>query len=234
MFPIRDSVPSRRTPVVTWTIILANVFVFVFFELPLAPRELRAAFYTWGLVPARYFDPDWIERLRDPPGYLPFFTSMFLHGGWLHLIGNMWILAIFGDNVEDRMGKARYLAFYVVSGLFAGALHAWTSPASPIPTVGASGAIAGVMGAYFMLFPRARVVAVVPIFFYPFFFTLPAVTYLLFWFLMQLWSGALALAGPAHVGGVAWWAHVGGFAAGALFYGFFLERPRRPAAAAWP
>jgi membrane associated rhomboid family serine protease len=151
---------------------------------------------------------------------------MFLHGGWSHIIFNMWALWIFGDNVEDRMGPLRFTLFYLTCGLIAGVVHVLTNPESTVPTVGASGAIAGVLGAYFLLFPQARLVVLVPILFIPLFFELPAVLYLLFWALMQLFSGTLALAGPTDVGGVAWWAHVGGFSAGLLLHRFFV-RPRR-------
>jgi membrane associated rhomboid family serine protease len=232
MIPIRDTIPHRRVPVVTWLIIAANLAVFVLIELPLPLSKLRLLFEFYGLVPARYTDPDWFERFAESPGYWPFFTSMFLHGGWLHVIGNMWTLSIFGDNVEDRLGRGGFLAFYLLCGALAGALHVWTNEASPVPTVGASGAIAGVMGAYFILYPRARVVVLVPLFYYPLLFTVPAATFLVLWFLSQVFSGVAALAGPQEVGGVAWWAHVGGFAAGALLHGLFLQKsygPRRGA-----
>ena len=151
---------------------------------------------------------------------------MFLHGGWAHIIGNMWTLWIFGDNVEDRMGPVRFTVFYILCGLVAGVVHWFTNPHSAVPTVGASGAIAGVMGAYFVLFPHARVVVMVPVFFYPLFFEVPAVTYLLFWALSQVFSGTMAIAGPGEVGGVAWWAHVGGFTAGLVLHALFVQ-PRR-------
>jgi membrane associated rhomboid family serine protease len=163
--------------------------------------------------------------------YWPFFTSMFLHGGWAHIVGNMWTLSIFGDNVEDRMGPLRYTLFYLATGLAAGLTHYFTNLDSTLPTVGASGAIAGVLGAYFFLFPRSQIIVMVPIFFFPFFFQLPAVTYLLFWLLSQLLGGTLARLTANDVGGIAFWAHVGGFAAGAILHRLFLwperERPRR-------
>jgi membrane associated rhomboid family serine protease len=140
---------------------------------------------------------------------------MFLHGGWLHLITNLWSLWIFGDNVEDRLGPLRYLALYVGCGLVAGLLHLATNPHSGVPTIGASGAIAGVMGAYFVLFPRAQIVTLVPVIIYPLFLRVPAVVYLGLWFAMQLLSGATTVAGTT-TAGVAWWAHVGGFAAGVV------------------
>lgn len=228
MIPIRDTVPSRSTPIVTWGLIACNVLVFLF-EIALGPEQLEAFLYLFGIVPARYTHPEWASRVGIPVGdYWPFITSIFLHGGWLHLIGNMWTLWIFGDNVEDRMGRARFLIFYLITGLAAGLTHWFTNPSSTIPTVGASGAIAGVLGAYFILYPRSRVIAVFPILFLPFFFELPAVTYLLLWFLSQVFSGTLAGLGPEGVGGVAWWAHVGGFLSGVVLHRLFLL-PRRSA-----
>ncbi|MEJ2219161.1 MAG: rhomboid family intramembrane serine protease, partial [Gemmatimonadota bacterium] len=159
--------------------------------------------------------------------YWPFLTHMFLHAGWLHIIFNMWFLWIFGDNVEDRMGRARFLAFYLLCGLVAATTQMLVTPGSTIPSVGASGAIAGVMGAYLFLFPKARVIVLLPIFFFPFFFELPAIVYLIFWFGLQLFSGTLALARPEHVGGIAFWAHVGGFTAGVVLYRLFLVRQKR-------
>jgi membrane associated rhomboid family serine protease len=151
---------------------------------------------------------------------------MFLHGGWLHIVGNMWTLWIFGDNVEDRMGHGRFAIFYLLCGLAAGIVHCLTNLDSTLPTVGASGAIAGVMGAYFYLFPYARVIVMVPLFIFPFFFELPAATFLAFWALAQVFSGTLSLGYPGNVGGVAWWAHVGGFMAGMLLQFFFVRNAR--------
>jgi membrane associated rhomboid family serine protease len=163
--------------------------------------------------------------------YWPFLTCMFLHGGWAHLIGNMWSLWIFGDNVEDVMGPWRFLAFYLLTGLLAGVTHYFLNLDSAVPTVGASGAIAGVLGAYFILYPRSQIVVLVPIFFFPLFFQLPAVTYLLFWFLSQVFGGAIAGLTSSQVSGIAFWAHVGGFLAGVVFHRLFIfperERPRK-------
>jgi membrane associated rhomboid family serine protease len=216
MIPLRDSAPVRSWPVVTYALIAVNLWAF-FYELAMG-SALRGFIETWGFIPARYFllaelDPDnWVAR------WLPVFTSMFLHGGWTHLIGNMVYLWIFGDNVEDRLGHLRYLVFYLATGASASLAHAFLHPASAIPTVGASGAISGVLGAFVILFPRARVLTLIPLVFLFFYVVeLPAALYLGLWFLMQLVSGtlALALAGDAGAGGVAWWAHVGGFAVGA-------------------
>lgn len=230
MFPIRDTVPSRHVPVMTWTLIAINLAVF-FMELSLPSPVLEQTTYLFGLVPARYTHPGWAANVGFPTStYWPFLTTMFLHGGWLHLIGNMWILWIFGDNVEDRMGPFRFLAFYVACGVAAGAIHVVTNARSTVPAVGASGAIAGVMAAYLALFPRARVLTVIPIFFWPLFVHVPAFVYLGIWFLTQVFSGTLSIASSREMTGIAWWAHIGGFAAGILTFWVFL-RPRRAAAA---
>lgn len=226
VIPLRDDIPARRTPVVTWTLIAVNVIVFLY-QSGLPDRALQDLIVLRGLVPARYTHPDWASHVGLPrDAYLSFLTSMFLHGSWLHVIVNMWSLWIFGDNVEDRMGRARFLVFYVLCGLAAGALHVLTNRNSLVPTVGASGAIAGVLGAYFLLFPRARVLTLVPIFFIPLFFELPAITFLLIWFALQLIQAYAGLGMEG--GGVAWWAHVGGFGAGILLHRLFLARDPPP------
>jgi membrane associated rhomboid family serine protease len=215
-------------PVVTRALILVNVVVF-FFELALPESLLESVFYLFGLVPARFTQPEWAAWIGLPvDSYWPFLTHQFLHGGWLHIIGNMWMLWIFGDNVEDRMGPGRFLTFYLLCGFAAGATHMLTNPDSTVPSVGASGAIAGVLGAYFLLYPMARVLVLLPILFLPFFFEVPAVVFLGVWFFIQLFSGTLALAGPEQVGGIAWWAHIGGFVAGMLMRGLFVRRRIRP------
>ena len=235
MFPIRDTVPHRHLPWVTWLLIAANVAVFVC-ELTLWREDLGELFLLCGVVPARYTEALFAQRHGLPSGdWWPFLTSQFLHGGWLHLIANVWTLSIFGDNVEDRLGPLRYLAFYLLVGLVAAAVHVASDPGSNLPVIGASGAIAGVMGAYFVSFPRARIVTLVPIFFWPVFVELPALVYLGLWFLIQLQSGSLARAGHAAAGGVAWWAHVGGFLAGiVLLWAFLPARSRRRAAGGAP
>ncbi len=223
MFPLRDTIPSRHRPIMTLALIAANVFAYLY-QLALPPDRLEQLFYLFGVVPARYTNPQWALSVGLPPGgFLPFLSSMFLHGGLFHLVANMWTLWIFGDNVEDRMGPFRFLLFYVLGGLGAGLMHWATNARSTLPTVGASGAIAGVLGAYFLLFPRSRVVTLVPVLFWPLFLELPAVLYLGLWFALQIVSGTTALAAPG-VGGVAWWAHVGGFLAGMFLYRYFLRR----------
>lgn len=234
MLPIRDNVPSRRVPVVTYFLILVNILVFIY-EVSLPTRQFEAFMYLRGIVPLRYTDWSWADSKGFPPfDFTPFVTHMFLHGGILHLVSNMWILWIFGDNVEDRMGPMRFTGFYVSTGLAAAVLHLLTNASSKIPVVGASGAIAGVLGAYFVLYPLSRVVTVIPIFLFPLIVEIPAFAFLLFWFWIQFYSGALSLATPETAGGVAWWAHVGGFAAGFLLHRAFINPrippppPRRP------
>ncbi len=229
MIPLRDENPSHTVPVVTRLLIAINVVVFVG-EAMMGP-DLRGVISSWGLVPARLTLALRFGEESVAAPALTAFTSMFLHGGWLHLAGNMWYLWIFGDNVEDRLGHVRYLVFYLFAGLVAASLHVAFNPASQLPTVGASGAIAGVLGAYLVAFPRARVVTLVP--FFPFFrvMALPAVLVLGFWIVMQFFSGALSL-GYGGGGGVAWWAHIGGFGFGVLMMP--LLGGRRPRASeAW-
>ncbi|HPO13258.1 MAG TPA: rhomboid family intramembrane serine protease [Candidatus Hydrogenedentes bacterium] len=224
MFPIRDNVPGQRpVPIVTTSIILINVAVFVF-QLTLSDQQLENLIYLFGIVPRRFTHPLWASWVGYPDNYWPFLTSMFLHGGWLHIIVNMWILWIFGDNVEDRMGHLRFVAFYLLCGMVAGVVHLLTNGNSRVPVIGASGAIAGVLAAYVFLFPMARIVCVVPIFFYPLFIEVRAFFYMFFWFVMQFFSGTLALTDSDHAGGIAWWAHIGGFVFGIAAYRFFLPR----------
>ncbi len=226
VFPIRDTIRSRHVPFATWLLIAANVFVF-FVEVSSPASAVERMMYLFGIVPARYSDPAWAASVGFPAtSYWPFVTSMFLHGGWLHVIGNMWMLWIFGDNVEDRMGPLKFLLFYLVCGVVAGVVHIVTNFGSTVPAVGASGAISGVMAAYFLLFPRARIVAMFPIVFWPIFFEVPAFLYLGFWFFVQFFSGFASLVSPERGGGIAFWAHIGGFATGVLTFWIFL-RPRR-------
>ncbi len=188
-----------------------NVLVFYFANLSMSGDQLQHFFLRYGIVPLRYADPTIATRISLPAQLLPFFTSMFLHGGFMHILGNMWVLWIFGDNVEEWFGHWGFLAVYLFCGVASGLMHLLANWGSDLPTVGASGAIAGVMGAYFLLYPRARVLTLVPIFIFIQFVELPAFVFLGFWFLLQFLSGAAG--GPA--GGIAWWAHVGGFITGA-------------------
>jgi hypothetical protein len=195
------------------SIIGVNVLVFLM-EINMGSLALERFFHAWGIVPLRFTH----ARFQSAGNYFTLLSSMFMHGGWMHIIGNMWSLWIFGDNVEDRLGRGGFLLFYLLSGIAAGAVHIVTNPASTVPTVGASGAIAGVMGAYLLLFPHSTVLTLVPIVFFMHVVEVPAVLFLGFWFLSQLFSGTLSLAvAGAQAGGVAWWAHIGGFVVGFLW-----------------
>src|ERR1700722_4241180 len=226
MFPIRDDQPSYSTPYVTWFLIALNILIYLF-QATLDPKAGDLFARQFGMVPSHV-----AAFLAGSPKYplpavvIPFFTSMFLHGSLVHVLGNMWFLYIFGDNVEDYLGLFAYLAFYIGAGLIAMATQVAIYLHSNIPTVGASGAIAGVLGAYFLLYPRARVLT----WFFVFVMYLPAWVVLGEWFVLQFVSGAATLsmahAGP-DMGGVAVWAHVGGFIAGMLMVKLFPERARR-------
>ncbi len=206
MIPLRDNIRTRSFPWANGLILLANILVFLF-EISLSTAGLNRMILRFGLIPARVH---WL----DPNTWEPILTSMFLHAGWLHLIGNMWALFIFGDNVEDRLGHFRYILFYLLSGLAAAALTIAVTPASTVPIIGASGAIAGVLGAYFILYPGGKVLTLIPVFFLPWIVDLPAVIFLGFWFLLQFLSGVASLQAAGQVAAVAWWAHVGGFLSG--------------------
>ena len=223
MIPLKDTVATRTFPFVTLGLVALNVAVFVH-EASLG-WQLDHAVRLWGLVPARLvYWTDLGGAPLDPFRFLPLFTSMFWHGSLLHLAGNLLFLWIFGDAVEDRLGHSRYLLFYLLGGAAAGLTQVALMPESTLPTVGASGAIAAVLGAYLISFPRARVVAFVPIFILPWIVEIPAVIYLVFWFLMQIVSG---LSDTAGTGGVAWWAHVGGFLAGIVLVKLMAPVPQR-------
>ena len=214
MIPLRDVIPSRTTPYITITIIVLNALAW-FLELSL-PRDVLPLFLqVYGVVPARLQAPTLL-------------TSMFLHGSWMHVIGNMWYLWIFGDNVEDRVGHGRFIIFYLLCGIAAALGQVVIDPGSTLPTIGASGAIAGIMGAYFVLYPRSRVLTLIPLVIFWEVIELPATMLLGFWFLMQLFSaGAIAVTSTTGGGGVAFMAHVAGFLCGAA--GIFLFRqPERP------
>ena len=212
MFPISDVIPSRTTPYVTIGLIALNTLAFLY-ELRLSDAELDRLARTAGVVPAAFAAGDVL-------------TSMFLHGGWLHFLGNMVYLWIFGDNVEDRFGHGRFLLFYLACGAAAAVTQAVMNPGSTVPMIGASGAIAGVMGAYFVLFPQSRVLAAVFIIFIIDVIEIPAIFFLGVWFLMQLFSGVGSVVDAAD-GGIAFFAHIGGFAAGALAGGVARLRARR-------
>jgi membrane associated rhomboid family serine protease len=215
VFPIGDeNAGTLIKPYVNWTLIAISVLVFLF-EQTLSPRQLEALFMQYGAVPAD------ITQLRNLSGII---TSMFLHGGWWHLIGNMVFLFVFGDNIEDAMGHVSYLLFYLLCGIAAALAQVLLDPSSTIPMVGASGAISGVMGAYIVLFPHGRVRALVFFGYFGQVILVPAWVMIGIWFGLQLLSGVASLGGSADAGGVAFWAHVGGFIAGAVLVWLFRDR----------
>ncbi|HET9604926.1 MAG TPA: rhomboid family intramembrane serine protease [Gemmatimonadales bacterium] len=235
MFPYRDDNPTLATPVATMAIIALNVGVWVLVQGMGSEPALARSVCELGLIPG-----DFLGRLPDgyavpmgrgvaciisgePAWYTPL-TSMFLHGGWLHLIGNMWFLWLFGNNVEDSMGRVRYVLFYLLCGLAAASTQTFLNPSSGVPMVGASGAISGVMGAYVLLYPRVRVHILLVLIIFITRIQLPAWVMLGYWFLLQLAGGASSLG--SQEGGVAFWAHVGGFAAGAILISVFKDRAR--------
>jgi membrane associated rhomboid family serine protease len=238
MFPIRDDAPRAGTPFITYFLLVLNSVIFLAMWLGVpAPAQLVVNYF--GFVPvkvtallrgAEYVNLSGaLVPANTESALLPVLTSMFLHASWLHLIFNMWGLYIFGDNLEDHLGHFRYLIFYLLTGIAATAVHWAFNPASRVPSVGASGAIAGVMGGYFILFPSARVLTVLPLFFYFSFLWLPAWLVLGYWFVAQFLSGAATSIAQSQQtgGGVAFWAHVGGFAAGAILIKLFPTRPKR-------
>jgi membrane associated rhomboid family serine protease len=232
MIPLRDDQPRFSTPFVTFFLIGLNSVIFLF-ESALTPESFKTLLYQFGMISANitgYLSGS--GRLGLAAVLLPALTSMFLHGSWMHVIGNMWFLWIFGDNIEDHLGHFTYLVFYLASGIGAAFAQVILNPHSIVPTVGASGAIAGVLGAYFVLYPRARVLIWFPIFFM---FYLPAWVTLGYWFAMQFLSGAAtSIASSSETqGGVAFWAHVGGFVAGIVLIKILPERPRRYRYGTW-
>lgn len=218
MIPIRDEIPTRRVPVVNYILIALNILVFVFQSM-LGSQE-AALVYEFALIPVQLTNGVSLGDVTD------IFTSMFMHAGLAHIGGNMLYLWIFGDNIEDRMGRDRYILFYLVGGLVASLTHIITNPYSQIPTVGASGAIAAVLGAYLVLYPQSRVLTLVPLGFFIRMTMLPAVVVLGLWFVLQFFSGVMSIGGP-DVGGVAFWAHIGGFVAGVVLAKLFA-RPEEP------
>ena len=220
MIPIRDTISTRNYPVVNNTIIGINVVVFLL-QLMQGP-ELDRFIYIYGLVPARY-SVDQIAAYFTPGQQLFSIVSfMFLHGGFVHLIGNIWFLYIFGDNVEDRLGHLRYIVFYLLCGMASGISHVLLNLNSNMPTIGASGAIAGVMGAYFILHPRSKILTLIPIIIIPWIIEIPAFFFLVFWLVLQLINAA---ASHGDISGIAWWAHIGGFVFGIIFLKLFLLLP---------
>jgi membrane associated rhomboid family serine protease len=221
MIPIRDQIQSKSYPVVTRGIIGVNILAFLYQMMQ--GDNIERFIYSYGLVPARYSVPEVAAHFTSGEQIFALFSFMFLHGGFLHILGNMWFLHIFGDNVEDRMGSTRFLLFYLLCGWASGFAHLWANWTSTMPTIGASGAIAGVMGAYLILFPAARIITLIPIFFIPYFIEIPAVVFLGIWFLFQFFYASLS--GPEGGGGIAWWAHIGGFVFGMIAVKLFSHLP---------
>ncbi len=220
MFPLKDNIQARTFPIVNIGLIVINIVFFVY-QMSYGHRADQLIF-TFGFIPERFF-AEQAEGWLNISGFLPVFSSMFLHANLIHLISNMWMLWIFGDNVEDCMGHGRYLLFFLLCGLASVAAQAISNPQSTIPMIGASGAISGVLGAYFLTYPQARILTLLPIFILIYIIELPAYFFLGFWFIMQFVQGSLYSlnADQAVGGGVAWWAHVGGFAAGVVLLQVF-------------
>ena len=214
MIPIRDRNPSGTFPYVTIGIIIVNILIFLY-ELSLG-SGLGEFIMKFGVVPLKVSYYSQVPDLTFINTFFPFISSMFLHGGFVHLIGNMWFLWIFGDNIEDKLGHFKFIAFYFLCGIIASSVHVFFNSQSNVPCVGASGAIAGVLGAYMVTFPRARVVTIVPLFVFIQVMELPAIVVLGFWFVIQFFNGAASITASASGAGVAWWAHIGGFAAGVI------------------
>ena len=215
MIPIRDENPTHSVPIITYALIAINIIVFVF-QIMLGSYQ-EQFIYQFALIPSEITSSLSFDNVTDV------FTSMFMHAGLAHIGGNMLYLWIFGDNVEDRLGSIRYLLFYIIGGVVASITHIFTNPASSIPTVGASGAIAAVLGAYLVLYPRQKVLTLIPLGFYMRMTMVPAFLVLGLWFVLQLFSGVISLGGP-DVGGVAFWAHIGGFVSGVIL-GWILKKP---------
>src|SRR5208337_613971 len=227
MFPIKDSIRIPFAPIVTYGLILINALVFLY-QASLGQQEAISFSYEHALVPRRYFDPNWaLAYGLSPTDYLPFIEGTFMHGGWWHLILNMWTLFMFGSSLEGRIGRLQFLSFYLVCGLSASFAHAVFNQDSGVPALGASGAIAGVLGAYATTFPRAKVTILILIIVIPLFFKIPALGYALIWFGFQFLEGFVNLGSAGAGSGIAWWAHIGGFAAGMVLIPLWRFGPNR-------
>jgi len=220
MIPIRGTIPSKNYPVVNNTIIGINVVIYLV-QVTLVP-DINRFVYIYGLVPARYSIPQITSYFTTGQQFFSLLSFMFLHGGFWHLLGNMWSLYIFGDNVEDRLGSLRYIVFYLLCGITSGLSHLIFNLNSNMPTIGASGAIAGVMGAYLILHPNAKILTLIPIIFIPWFVEIPAFFFLGLWFVLQFIS---ATGSHGNIGGIAWWAHIGGFIFGIILLKIMLLLP---------
>ena len=216
MIPLKDRNPSDTFPYVTMGIIVINISIFLH-ELFLGPN-LGVFVMQYGIVPAKVTHYFQASNLPFNSTFFPFISSTFLHGGFIHLIGNMWFLWIFGDNIEDKLGHFKYLGFYILCGAIASSVHVFFNSRSEIPCIGASGAIAAVLGAYMVTFPCARIITVIPIFFFLQIIELPAIIVLGFWFFIQFFSGAISITASTSGNSVAWWAHIGGFISGIILF----------------
>lgn len=228
MLPLHDNVRPKKAPVITWVVMAACALVFLY-ELSLSPSRLQEFLLEYGLVPARLhlFAPGVL--VEHPGGLVRLVSAIFIHNGWVHLFSNLLILFAMGPSVETRMGHIRYAVFFLLGGIAGNLIQVLFYPESPVPIIGASGAIASMLGAYFYFFPAARILTLIPLFLIPWIVELPAFFYLGIWFLTQMYSGLLSLHLPVGeaAGGVAWWAHVGGFLAGLFFARFYaLHHPR--------
>ncbi len=232
MIPLRDTVPPKTFPIVNWLIILSNLLVFIA-EYRMPEPQLEAFFYQYGLVPSRIMPAIFGDPSAIRPAILTtFISNIFIHGNLMHFIGNMWFLFIFGDNVEDRMGRINYLLFYLTAGLLASVTHYVLYIQSSVPAIGASGAISGVMAAYMFLYPRSKIITLIPVFFIlPLFIPVRAFIFIGIWFLIQVLNGTRHLLFHGTASGIAFWAHIGGFIAGMLLYRLFVRRKRRKVSA---
>jgi rhomboid family protein len=219
MIPLRDTTRSSSFPVVNIILIISNVIVFLY-EISLGQGSDRFIFQH-GLIPGLLFSS---TNVGFAERYSPLFTSQFIHGGFLHLLGNMLFLYIFGDNVEDKMGHFKYLIFYIICGFSAGIFQTLTNIHSTIPMIGASGAISGVLGAYLIFFPRSRILTLLPIFFFIQLIHIPAAVFIIIWFIFQFLSGVATLPAKPGIGGIAFWAHIGGFVSGLILARFFNKK----------
>ncbi|TVQ37328.1 MAG: rhomboid family intramembrane serine protease [Geminicoccaceae bacterium] len=228
MIPIRDSVFCRSTPYAVITLIVLNALVFLHMQ-GLQGLDARRFVVEWGLLPILFSPP---EGVRIPPlglgHYATFVTYTVLHGGWLHLIFNLWTLWLFGCALESRLGTLRFVLFYLACGIGAGVVHVWFNPGSPVPVIGASGAVAGVIAAYAWSYPRAEILLLIPIVIFPLFIEVPAMLFAALWFGLQIMQGSAELLQPAMGGSIAWWAHAGGFVVGIVVLQLLAPRDRKP------